>query len=401
VRTVGPGATRPPLDHGRLAVLGLVTICAYGAWYYAFGVLLDPSVEDTGWSYTTLSASFSAGQVVIGIGAIGGGALLDRRSGRTVFATAAVVGGGALGVVSVAGDPVVFAVAAAVGMGAFGALGFYHVTMAVAVRTNPASPGRAIAVLTLWGALSSAIYLPLTAWLVESLGWRSTVRILALSAVVALAVAAVLVPCPGERSTDRPSWRARAASLLDETGPRSLTIAVGLAGVAVSVLLVYQVPVMVAAGLSATVAATVAGIRGIAQLGGRLPLGRLLARTAARRLLVVALAAIAAGAAVLGVAGSVPVALLFALLAGFGIGAWSPLQGVYAEELFERPSLGTTMGLYSAIHMSFGAVGPVVAGVVTDATGDPRPAVLLAVGAALLAAVVMARSPVPAEARRR
>ena len=389
---------RARLDHTRIAILGLVTICCYGAWYYAFGVMLDLIVEDTGWSYTAVSASFSAGQVLIGVGSIAGGLLLDRRGGRMVFALAAAIGGAALMVVSVAHHPLVFASAAALGMGALGALGFYHVTMVAAVRTNPTEPGRAIATLTLWGALSSAIYLPVTAWLVESLGWRPTVRILALSAVVALGLAAAAVPTPPAHEPGRSTpWRTTAVALTDGAGPRAFTVAVALAGIAVSVLLVYQVPVMVAAGLPLTAAATVAGLRGVAQLGGRLPIGVLLERVPVRTLLVVALVAITTGAALLGVAGTVPVAVAFALSAGFGIGAWSPLQGVYSEELFDRRTLGATMGLYSAVHMSFGAVGPVLAGRITDVVGSPRLASLLAAGAAAAGAVVIARRHDPAE----
>jgi MFS family permease len=173
---------------------------------------------------------------------------------------------------------------------------------------------------------------------------------------------------------------------------RALTIAAALTGVAVSIMLVYQVPVMVAAGLPLTTAATIAGLRGVAQLGGRLPLGYMLARAPTRRLLTVALGAIAAGAVLLAASGSIAVALGFAAVAGFGIGAWSPLQGVYAESLFDRRTLGTTLGLYAAIGMMFGALGPLVAGPITDATADPRLAAIIAAVVAALGALVLART---------
>jgi MFS-type transporter involved in bile tolerance (Atg22 family) len=102
----------------------------------------------------------------------------------------------------------------------------------------------------------------------------------------------------------------------------------------------------------------------------------------------VALGAIAAGALLL--AGSNTVAV--AVVAGFGIGAWSPLQGVYAASLFERRTLGMTLGLYAAIGMTFGAIGPLVAGPITDATADPRIAAIIAAITAALGALVMART---------
>src|ERR1700752_1573374 len=44
-----------------------------------------------------------------------------------------------------------------------------------------------------------------------------------------------------------------------------------ISGAAVDVILVYRVPVMIAAGLPIGAAATIGGIRGFAQLGGRGP----------------------------------------------------------------------------------------------------------------------------------
>ena len=58
------------LDHRSVGILGVLTICTYGCWYYAFGVLLDPILEDTGWRESTLAASFSAGQIVIGLSSL-------------------------------------------------------------------------------------------------------------------------------------------------------------------------------------------------------------------------------------------------------------------------------------------------------------------------------------------
>ena len=78
---------------------------------------------------------------------------------------------------SAQGSLLPFAIAYVGGCGLVGALGFYHITQAVAARTAPAAPSRAIIWLTLFGAFSSPIYLPLTAWLVQSAGWRDAIRI--------------------------------------------------------------------------------------------------------------------------------------------------------------------------------------------------------------------------------
>ncbi len=385
-----PRAARD-LDHRSLAILGLLTICAYGSWYYAFGVLLDPIKTDTGWRESSLTASFSAGTVVVGLTSLLGGRLLDRAGHRVVFCLAGALAGGGLFVASTATSVVVFVLGAAVGLGASGSLGFYHVTMTTAVRLNPNNSTRAISVLTIWGALASAIFLPSTAVLVDAVGWRDTVRVLAAITTAAFWIAALSLPTTRAQSFERPPLAAIVRSTIAPGAPRYLTSAIAFGGIAMSTMLVYQVPARTAAGLPATTAATMAGLRGFAQLGGRLPLAPIVERLGIDRALTVAFVAITAGGALLSISGTRVVAVIFAVVAGFGIGAFSPLQGMRATELFDHDNLGATMGFYGATLLLAGSVGPLVAGILADASGDRRWASVIVVGAGLGAIVSVRR----------
>ena len=51
--------TAPRFPWAPVSLLGLLTIVGYGSWYYAFGVLLEPILDDTGWSERWLVSSFS------------------------------------------------------------------------------------------------------------------------------------------------------------------------------------------------------------------------------------------------------------------------------------------------------------------------------------------------------
>lgn len=388
------GASVERVDHRSIAVLGLVTICAYGAWYYSFGVLLDPIRLDTGWRESTLAASFSVGTVLVGLVSLAGGRWLDRVGHRWVFGAGAVIASSGLVLASVAGNVGVFVLGAALGLGASGALGFYHVTMATAVRLHPVESARAIATLTIWGAFASVIFLPFTAWLVDDLGWRPTVRVLAGLVFAAFVIGAIAVPDPpddrtAESAAPRLSLKEVVAETVSTRETKLFTVAVAFGGIAMSTLLVYQVPAMTAAGLPATTAATMAGARGFAQLGGRLPLGRIVSWVGADRALVIAFVAIALGGALLAVSSSVLVAAAFAIVAGFGIGAFSPLQGMKSSELFDRAHLGSTMGFYGAVLVLAGSIGPVLAGGLADATGDRRWAAGLVAVSALVAAAAV------------
>ncbi len=391
--TIDEPVTAPPrIDHVAVAVLGMVTIAAYGSWYYAFGVLFDPILTDTGWRESTVAASFSVGVVVNGILSMLGGRALDRLGSRTVLLVGGIGGGSALALTSLTERPLTFALTAAVAMGLLGGFGFYHITMTCAVRLNPDNSARAIAVLTIWGAFASAIYLPATAALVDRYDWRVTIRILAVVVVaVFLLAAAVLRPVRPEPTASPASLRRILLSTVDRPQRRAFTAALALGWIAMSTILVYQVPVMTAAGLPLATAATVAGLRGMAQTAGRVPLGPIVSRLGSSRSVSLALGAIAASGVVLAFAGRLGPALAFALLAGFGIGAMSPLQGIVVEELFDRETLGATMGSYSLIGMGGGAAGPALAGVLADSSGNRRLVTGVIVVCALIGAALATR----------
>ncbi len=388
----------------RLAIglLGLVTIVAYGTWFYAFGVLLDPIRADTGWSETLLTAAFGGAVLASGVVGIVGGNLLDRRGSGTVFGLGGILGGAGLWVAAGARSPVLFAVGWVITGAALGGLGFYHVTQAAASRVAPERATPAIALLTVYGAFASVLFLPLAATLEAAWGWRPTLRLFAGIAAVSFLAAAVGVGAPpAARPTVRRPPMVGVRQAWGHAPVRRFWIGQALAGIGVGIILVYQVPVMVAAGLPAATAAAVAGARGLLQLTGRLPLSPLVARLGSVPTLVAAMATVAVGAALLPLSGSLAVAGIFAVLVGFGVGASSPLQGVVATELFDADLLGTLMGVTGLLFGVFAAVGPALAGMVADLTGSRTGPVVLAATAAGSSAFVFWFGIVRAEGRRR
>lgn len=376
----------------RIAVLGIITITIYGSWYYSFGVLLDPIIEDTGWSEALLATAFGLSAIIAGFGSLAGGWLLDRLGSRVAFGSAALLGGAAFVVASAARSPFVFALAAAVGGGVFASLGFYHVTQTSAVRISPGAENKAIAVLTIWGAFASAIFIPLTAWLVTAIDWRDTLRIITALAVVSLAVGAITIDTATLGDSGKRSIFGELGDSLRKPVARRFAMSQGLAGIGVSTMLVYQVPAMTAAGLALGAASFWAGFRGFAQLGGRLPLMPIVRRLGVANSLRLAYVSMSLGALFLSVAGTPWLAALYAVLAGFGIGAVSPLVGMYSKEVFGQSSLGTAMGLMSLVFLVVGAGGPIAAGWVAESTGSRALPVAVSGGLTLLAALLV-RSP--------
>jgi MFS family permease len=375
-----------------IAVLGVLTIIGYGACFYAYGVLIGPISADTRWPDAALGAIFSATLVIAGVGGIVAGRVLDARGPRPIFLVAGIAGAGAMLLASVQGALLPFAIAYAGGCGLVGALGFYHITQAVAARTAPAAPARAIIWLTLFGALSSPIYLPLTAWLTQTAGWRGTIRIEAVTVGVAFLFAAILIKNPRRCRPGEPADRRAGVLRAAWRSPlvRAWLAATLTGGAAVNALIIYQVPVTTRAGLPLGIAAVVAGFRGLAQLAGRLPLTALTSKLGTRTTLVLAYTLAAAATLLLLAGGALAPVLVLSLLAGAAIGAIYTLQGVYAHELIDPRQLGTLLGLAQAVFTAGGALGPLTAGALLGATGSGIPAItIISAGFAVAAGLLL------------
>jgi len=375
-----------------LGALGATTIVAYGACYYSYGVLIVPIAADTGWSRAGLGTVFSAVLLLTGIGGLLAGRVLDRHGARRLFLLAGQLGAACILLASLQTNLAAFAFAYAAGCGLVGALGFYHVTQPTAARLSPAEPARAIIRLTIAGAFAAPVYLPLTGYLVESIGWRDTLRIDAATVAAAFLFAALVVGRPDAnppaaaparaRTVLSDAWRSRAV--------RTWLLVTLIIAAATDTMLLYQVPAMIAAGLTITVASTIAGALGIAQLAGRLPLAVPLARLGTRRTLVLGNLTAALAAATLLASGNLPVAITYSLLAGTSLGAISALQGIYTHELIDPRHLGLLFGAQQAVYGIGGAIGPAV-GALALATTNSYAAVIAITAAAFLTSGALLR----------
>ncbi|MEX2627389.1 MAG: MFS transporter [Ilumatobacteraceae bacterium] len=384
---------RATLPNGRIALLGVLTIVAYGSWFYGFGVLIDDIDADLPGGLAPLTAGYAIAQVLTGVLGVAVGRLLDRSGARVPFAVGAATGPVLLVASTFAVDPWVFALLFGAGGGAIGSTAFYHLTQAVSARISVGHEAQAIARLTIWGAFASPVLIPVTEALRATVGWRDTVRLSAAVVAVVLAVAAVWVDPAGRTRSSAPSVNPWTAVRVAAAEPRIRRLALStLAGsFGMSVLVVLQVPAMVAGGIERSTAAGLAGARGFAQLLGRLPLGFALRRWSARSTLRVANVAVGCGALLLALSTNVATATVFVVVAGIGIGAVSPLNGIYGREVLPPEDLGTLMG---ALYLLFGfsaGLGPVVAGVLADVTGRTWSGLVVAAAAAFVAAALLTR----------
>jgi len=173
---------------------------------------------------------------------------------------------------------------------------------------------------------------------------------------------------------------------------RLMLVAAFASGVAYGAILVYQVPILVGGGLALTTAATMGGLRGAFQFVGRVGIVGTSERFGARRSLVFSYGIAAVGVSALLWGGSLIGAGIYAVLVGVALGAVSPLQAIYGEELYPAADLGALLGVQSAMVGLAGAFGPLMAGIMVDLTGGHVPTIWLGVGALVIASTALSRT---------
>jgi MFS family permease len=243
--------------------------------YYAFPVLAPTIARDTGWSISALTAAFSTGLVVSALVGILAGRWIDRFGPRPVMTTGSVVAVPAVvGIALAPSLPLFFAGWVLAGVAMAGTL--YAPAFAALTRWWGSRRVTVLTAVTLLAGLASTVFAPLTAALLDPLGWRDTY--LALAVVLAVVtIPAHLLGLRGPWPAPEPATGATAHAPADVVRSRAfrvLVVAVALATFAAFAVVVNQVPLLIERGLTTTEAAWALGLGGLGQVLGRLGYGR-------------------------------------------------------------------------------------------------------------------------------
>jgi MFS family permease len=381
-----------------LAVLCVTEIVSWGVLYYAFPVLAGGIAADTGWSIGTITAAFSSGLVVSALVGIPAGRWLDRFGPRLVMTTGSVLGVPAVVGIAAAGSLAwFFAAWVLAGIAMAGVL--YQPAFAALTRWWGPRRTTALTALTLLAGLSSTIFAPLTAALVENTSWRATYLVLAIVLAV-VTIPAHLFGLRGRWPDPDPDEHPDHADLDPAAVSRSrpfllLVAAIGLGTFTAFAVVVNQVPLLIERGLSTTAAAWALGLGGLGQVLGRLGYGRLEAHTSVRVRGVLILAASAATTALLGLLPG-PAALLVAaaMLVGAVRGVFTLLQATAISDRWGAAHYGRLNGILSAPAMIATALAPWAGAAMAGPLGG-FPAVFAVLAALAVVAAVLAVGSVP------
>lgn len=165
--------------------IGIAQLVSWATLYYAFAVLIVPMEADLGWRRSTLTAGFTLGLFIAALLAPFVGRVLDRHGGFWPMTAGSLLGAAALGLWSTAESVAVFWLAWAL-IGVAMACTFYEAGFAVVTAASGTAYRRAITTVTLIAGFAGTLAFPLTQALVNTVGWRD--------ALVVLAVLNLLVP---------------------------------------------------------------------------------------------------------------------------------------------------------------------------------------------------------------
>jgi sugar phosphate permease len=363
------------------------------AYFQGFQAFFLPILATFGWSRTALSGAFSLRQVESGVLTPFVGLLVDRWGARKLIVWGSVITGfGLMGLSQIQSLPMFYGFFLLTSIGTAGTS--HGVTWAVLIsRWFRRRRGRAMGIATL-GPLVGGLFIVGNAVMVDHLGWRAVIFCYGLASVMAgPALGWFARPSPEgygllpdgevvEEDADG-SPRKRAAVSSGETGldMRAIfrtrdfwVLTAFVAGVfmGTSAFGAHQIPYFVSKGFTAEGAAVTVLIASVASGVGRIGAGTLIDYLDYRLVLAAVTLLLSLSFLYLAV---VPVTSFistvpFTLVFGLGWGSSVPIRPLIGAMVFGTRSIGTVVGLMHLGSLAGGIAGPLIMGIVFDASGS-------------------------------
>ncbi len=383
--------------HGWWIVISgfLIQLLISGLLQRSFGAYIVLFRDQFGWSKTALSGAFSLQQVENGLlGPLQGG-IIDRFGPRASMRLGIVFFGLGFFTLSQMDSLLTFYLAFALLAIGSSISGFFPITVTV-VSWFERRRTRALALVSL-GFAVGGLLVPIVAFVLEEFGWRGTAFA---SGVLVIAIGFPLtqvfrkepsrpgeyvdgiepVPVAESDSSTGPAIQPRQVS-----GEVSFTAREALRtpafwlislGHSASLLVVQAVNVHLivhlneSLGYSLATASLAVTMLTAFQIVGNVIGGELGDRYSKRMITTLTMVLHASGLLMLAYASNLPMVIGFALLHGTGWGVRGPLMQAIRADYFGTRSIGMIVGLSSMITMIGNTSGPLIAGVLADATGN-------------------------------
>jgi len=166
-----PQEARPLDRRVIITALGIAQILAWGTSFYFPAVFAESIVHDTGWSLGWVVGGTSIGLLVAGLISPQVGRIIDRHGGRpALLASSLFYAAGLIGAGLAPTLPIYLLAWALIGIGM--GTGLYDAVFAALGRLYGSEARGPITNLTLFGGFASTICWPLSAFMIDHVGWR-------------------------------------------------------------------------------------------------------------------------------------------------------------------------------------------------------------------------------------
>jgi MFS family permease len=375
-----------------VVVLCATEITNWGAIVYAFVVASSTIATTEGWRLTHLLGAFTVSQLVAGLASFWVGRRIDAVGPRAVMAIGSVIGAVALSMVASSTSMPAFYMGWVLAGFAMSATLYAPAFAAITgwAGTDVRFRVRALTAVTLVAGLASTVFAPLTAWMLDAFGWRTTYLVMA--ALVAATAAAhwwgLSKPWPGSLAATRRDDPTPAGTPPFRVGDfRLLVAAMALGGFCVHALVINLVPLLLENGLGLGAAAAVMAVGGVGQVSGRFLYGRVsrMIGTAARGRLTLALVA-ASAVAFAEIHSPWLLVAAVSMAGGMARGMFTLVQATAISDRWGPRAFGTRNGILSGWTMGASALAPWAGSFLSDHVGGHSEAYWLLAAGMLLAA---------------
>ena len=373
-------------------VAGLAVYFSGPGQTYNVSVYIDSYIEEYGWTRTTVSTMYSLGTFAAGMlmGAVG--RLIDRYGHRLMSTLIAVAFGAALLFMSAVNSTTMllagFFLIRLLGQGSMGLIGGTLVPQWFIRRR-----GRAVSILSLFGALSMATFPIMNIWLIQSIGWQNGWRTWAI--IIWLLVAPLFHLLIRTRPEDVGLYTDNEKpTLLQESGvttqdenwtlgealrTRSFWLLNYITLVPSAIItgcVFHQISILGQAGLTPQAAALISTVSSFVNLPILLLAGGLADRYPVKYLMAAAQGLLLAMVTALYAADSMPLVLVYGVAMGAQMGVQAIAREVAWPNYYGRKHLGTIRGVNMMAGVIGSALGPLPFGYAYDLFGGYTQALL-------------------------
>ncbi len=381
----------PAFDSARAWIVSCAAFAAsfvaYG-FLYAFGIFLRPIGSALGVSHAVMATLFSCMSL--------SGYLLGPLTGdwadhvgprKVMMAGAVVFTGGVLTTAHAHSFAVAFP-ALGIGVGA-GLASVYVPSLAAVGEWFKKERAMALGIAVSGIGVGTLVAAPLGAWLVREHGWRNTLTIEGIAGGGLLFVSALFMFKPPVKVESKRGGRAVWAKV--RSRPFLLVfLSRLLSGIPVFIAMVYLPALATKEGVASVSAAALVGYIGAGSLLSRIGLNAAAEKIGAILPFQFSCFLVAVACVLWMFAFSYPALVVFVVVMGISYGGVASLTPAVAIQLFGLENIGELLGFLLLSYGVAAAVGPPIAGLLVDRSGNYRDVIWLALIASLAGVVVSA-----------